>query len=359
MENDKGISTVLVIAVVAIIVVAGGVFYYMTLPQSLAAAQVTSGGASFPYPIVTKWISEYNKLNPQIQITYQSVGSGAGKNNLISKVFDFAGTDATLSNAELSNYTILHIPETAGGVVVSYNIPGVNASGMNLTADIVSQIFQGTITKWNDPLITAINPALTLPDQDIVTVHRSDSSGTTSVFTTYLANASSLWLLGKGTTVAWPSGLAGSGNSGVASIVRQTSYSIGYLEFFYAKNNSIPYAYIQSKSGQFVEPTLTTISNAAKAGVALLQQDIRTPIVNLAGDGVYPISAFTYYIVWKDMTYMGETKAKAVVNFMWWCVHDGQQYSESLLYPKLPTEVVTLNEAILRSITYNGQSIIK
>jgi phosphate transport system substrate-binding protein len=359
MGNNKGISTVLVVAFIAAIVLAGGIIYYMTLPQSLAAAQVTSGGASFPYPIVTKWISEYNKINPQIQITYQSVGSGAGKNNLISKIFDFAGTDATLSNAELANYTILHIPETAGGVVIAYNIPGINVSGMNLTANLIANIFQGAITKWNDPSIAAINPSVTLPDQDIVTVHRSDSSGTTSVFTTYLANASSLWLLGKGTTVAWPSGLAGSGNSGVASIVRQTPYSVGYLEFFYAKNNSIPYAHILSTSGQFVEPTLTSISNAAKAGVPLLQQDIRTSIVNLAGDAVYPISAFTYYIVWKDLTYMGEAKAKAVVNFMWWCVHDGQQYSEGLLFPKLPTEVVALNEALLRSITYNGQSIIK
>jgi len=358
MKSRKGISTVIMVAVVAAVIIAAGALCWLTLPRALAPAQVTAGGASFPYPLMTKWIAEYNNANPQIQITYQSVGSGAGKNNLISKVFDFAGSDAPLSTAELAQYAILHIPETAGGVVVAYNIPGADAGGLRLTADLIAQIYQGDITKWNDPRITAINPSLALPDQDIVTVHRSDSSGTTSVFTTYLANASSLWALGSGTTVAWPSGLAGAQNSGVASIVRQTPYSVGYLEFFYAKNNSIPYAYIQNKAGQFVEPTLQTISNAAKAGAQYLANDIRTPIVNLPGDDVYPISAFTYYLVWKDLTYMDEAKARAVVDFMWWCVHDGQRYSEPLLYAVLPQEVVALNEGILRTITYNGQPIL-
>jgi len=349
----------LILGVIVVVAVGAVAAYYFLMPRSLAPASVTAGGASFPYPIVTKWVSEYNKLNPQIQITYQSVGSGAGKNNLISKVFDFAGSDATLSNAELANYTILQIPETCGGVVMAYNIPGVNASGLKLTANIIASIYQGNITKWNDNAIASINPTLSLPDADIVTIHRSDSSGTTNVFTTYLVNASSVWLLGKGTTVAWPTGLAGAQNSGVASILKQTPYSIGYLEFFYAKNNSIPYAYIQNRASQFVEPTLQTIANAANAGAPLLAQDIRTPIVNLAGSDVYPISAFTYYFVWKDLSYMDQAKATAVVNFMWWCVHDGQQYSESLLYPRLPAGVVTLDEAILRSIVYNGQALIK
>jgi phosphate ABC transporter phosphate-binding protein len=357
--NSKGISTILVLLIIAAVIVGGAAAYYLSMPKQLAAASVTAGGASFPYPLITKWTSEYNKLNPQIQITYQSVGSGAGKNNLISKVFDFAGSDATLSNAEMANYTILQIPETVGGVVLAYNIPGVNSSGLKLTADIIASIYQGNITKWNDNVIASINPNLTLPNADIVTIHRSDSSGTTSVFTTYLANASAIWTLGKGTTVSWPIGLAGAQNSGVASILKQTPYSIGYLEFFYAQNNSIPYAHIQSRAGQFVEPSLTTISNAANAGAPLLSQDIRTPIVNLAGENVYPISAFTYYFVWKDLSYMDQAKATAVVNFMWWSVHDGQQYSEGLLYPRLPAGVVTLDEAILRSVIYSGFTIMK
>jgi len=333
--------------------------YYSLTPGSISLGIVTAGGASFPYPLITKWISEYNKENQQIQITYQSVGSGGGKNNLISRVFDFAGSDAPLSNAEVANYPILHIPETCGGVIVAYNLPGIKASGLRLTADIIASIYQGNITKWNDSDIASINPGFVLPNADIVTIHRSDSSGTTSVFTTYLANASQLWTLGKGTTVTWPMGLAGAQNSGVASILKQTQYSIGYLEFFYAKNNSIPYVYIQNRDGQFVEPSLQTITNAANAGVPLLSQDIRMPIVNLAGYDVYPISAFTYFLVWNDLSYMDQVKASAVVSFMWWCIHDGQQYSEGLLYSRLPHGVVALDEAILRSVVYNGQPIIR
>ncbi len=357
IEEGHGISTVLSMGIVAIVVLAAIAANYIFLPSSTAYS-VTGGGASFPYPLITKWISEYFKINPQVQINYQSVGSGGGKSNLISKVFDFAGSDAPLTDAEVANYPILHIPETCGGVIVAYNIPGFNASGLRLTADLIASIYMGSITKWNDAAIRAINPGMDLPDADIMTIHRSDSSGTTSVFTTYLSNASSIWTLGKGTTVAWPIGLAGAQNSGVASILKQTPYSIGYLEFFYAKNNSIPYAYIQNREGQFVEPSLLTISSAANAGVLLLSQDIRAPVVNLPGDEVYPISAFTYYLVWTDLSYMDRTKAVAIVSFMWWCVHDGQQYSEGLLYPQLPAGVVGLDEAILRSITYNGQSII-
>lgn len=265
--RKSGFSTVLGLGLIVVVVLSAITAYYSLMPSSTSLATVTAGGASFPYPLITKWISEYNKENPQVQITYQSVGSGGGKNNLISKVFDFAGSDAPLSNAEAANYSMLHIPETCGGVIVAYNLPGVNASGLRLTADVIASIYQGNITKWNDSAIASINPGLALPNADIVTIHRSDSSGTTSVFTTYLANASQIWALGKGTTVAWPMGLAGAQNSGVASILKQTPYSIGYLEFFYAKNNSIPYAYIQNRDGQFVEPSLQTITNAANAGV--------------------------------------------------------------------------------------------
>ncbi len=357
-QDRHGISMILSLGLVAIVVLAAMATNYLVTPNSGGAYTVTGGGASFPYPLVTKWISEYFKINPQTQINYQSVGSGGGKNNLISKVFDFAGSDAPLTDGEVTKYSILHIPETCGGVIIAYNIPVINMSGLRLTADIIAAVFQGAITKWNDEAIASINPGVELPDADIVTIHRSDSSGTTSVFTTYLSNATALWTLGKGTTVAWPMGLAGAQNSGVASILRQTPYSIGYLEFFYAKNNSIPYAFVQNREGQFVEPSLQSIANAANAGFPLLSQDIRSPIANLPGDDVYPISAFTYYLVHMDLSYMDQAKAIAVVSFMWWCIHDGQQYSESLLYPSLPQGVVYLGEVALRSITYNGQRLI-
>lgn len=352
-----GISRISLVAVVAVVIVAAGVGYYIINSQQVTPVSITAGGASFPYPLITKWISEYNKLYPHIQISYQSIGSGAGISNLFSKTFDFAGSDATLTDAQLANYSVLHIPETMGGVVVSYNIPGVG-SGLKLTADVIAKIFQGNITKWNDPEIISLNPSLNLPDKNIVVVRRSDSSGTTFVFTNYLKNASSFWKLGSGTSVNWPVGIGAPQNSGVASALLQTPYSIGYLEFFYAHNNSIPYASIQNKDGQFVQPSLQTISNAAKAGAALLTNDVRTPIVNLPGKDVYPIAAFTYILIYKDLSYMDFNKAKAIVNFIWWMIHDGQNYSESLLYPKLPTEVVKIGESLLKQVTYQGKPIL-
>lgn len=358
MMDKKGISTVLVIGILVIVVAAVGIGYYLLAPPAQEqAATLTAGGASFPYPLITKWLSEYNSLHPSIQISYQSIGSGGGQKNLFAKTFDFAGSDAPLTDAQLANYSIVHIPETVGGVVVSYNLPDI-LTGLNLTGDVVAKIFQGNITRWNDPAITSLNPGMNLPNNDIVVVRRSDSSGTTSVFTTYLANASSSWILGKGTTINWPVGIGAPQNSGVASTLQQTPYSIGYLEFFYAKNNSIPYAFIQNENGQFVEPSLTSIANAAKAGTSLLLADVRSSIVNLPGDNVYPISSFTYLLVYKDLSYMDQARATAIVKFIWWAIHDGQSYSEGLLYPKLPSDIVVLGENILRQVTYQGTSII-
>ncbi|MBM5804538.1 MAG: phosphate ABC transporter substrate-binding protein PstS [Candidatus Verstraetearchaeota archaeon] len=357
--NGKGVSTVLIIGIIILIVAAVAIGYYFLTPPPEQPVTLTAGGASFPYPLMTKWTSEYNKLHPNIQISYQSIGSGGGQNNLKSKTFDFACSDAYLTDAQIANYSgpVLHLPETAGGVVVSYNVPGV-ASGLKLDADTIAKIFQANITKWNDPTITAMNPDFNLPNQDIVLVRRSDSSGTTFAFTGYLRTASTTWTLGQGTTVNWPAGIGAPGNAGVASTLLQTPYSIGYLEFWYAYNNSIPYATVKNHDGQFVVPSLETIGNAARAGAPLLAKDMRASIANLPGDNVYPISTFTYVLVYKDLSYMDQAKATAVVNFLWWAVHDGQNYSEALLYPKLPAEIVTLGEGILHQITYQGMSLI-
>ncbi len=348
MVNKIAIGAILTLAIVAI-----GIGYYYSTTQSQEAIQITAGGASFPAPIITKWTSEYNKLYPNIQISYQSIGSGGGQKNLFEKTFDFAGTDAPLTNAQLANYTVLHIPETIGGVVVTYNIPSLNVT-IRMTADVIARIFQGNITKWNDASIASLNPSLTMPDQDIVVVRRSDSSGTTFVFTSYLANASQFWSLGAGTTVNWPVGLGASGNSGVASTVTQTPYSIGYVEYFYAKNNNLASASVQNLNGEFVEASLASIAEAAKQGKSLLNSDIRAAIVNMPGSGVYPISTFTYIIVFKDLSFMSKSEATTVVNFIWWAIHDGQNYTEALYYPKLPSEIVSLGEGVLRQITHNG-----
>jgi len=252
---------------------------------------------------------------------------------------------------------VVHIPETIGGVVVTYNLPGMNAT-IKMTANVIAQIFQGNITKWNDAAIASLNPSLTMPDADIVVVRRSDSSGTTFVFTSYLANASSLWALGSGTSVNWPVGLGGSGNSGVASLVQQTPYSIGYVEYFYAKNNNLPSASVRNQNGEFVEASLASIAEAARQGTPLLTSDVRAAIVNMPGSGVYPISAFTYLLVFKDLSYMTQAEATAIVNFIWWAIHDGQSYTEALYYPGLPSEIVSLGEGMLRQITYNGVAIL-
>ncbi|MDI9643714.1 MAG: phosphate ABC transporter substrate-binding protein PstS [Candidatus Verstraetearchaeota archaeon] len=351
-------SKLLVAGILVLVLAAAVVVYYTQFMGSEQPATITAGGASFPYPLISKWASEYNKLHPVVQITYQSVGSGAGQNGLFAKTFDFAGSDAPLKDSQIAeNPGILHIPETGGGIVVAYNIPGIG-TGMNLTADLIAKIFQGNITKWNHPEIAAVNPALALPDLDIVVVRRSDSSGTTNGFTSYLKNASTLWVLGSGTTVNWPVGLGASGNSGVASTLQQTPGGVGYLEFFYAKNNSIPYAKVMNRAGKFVEPTLSSISAALGAAAPLLASDIRASVVNMPGDDVYPISIFTYILVYKDLSYMDEAKAKAVANFLWWIVHDGQKYSEELLYPRLPSSIVTIAEQNLRQLTYNGRPLL-
>lgn len=348
-------KNIMIIAIIAIIAI--GVGYYIIASQKTIPVAITAGGASFPYPLIVKWINEYNKLYPHIQISYQSVGSGAGISNLFAKTFDFAASDATLTDAQLANHPVIHIPMTIGGVVVCYNIPGIG-SGLKLTPDLIAKIFQGNITKWNDPEILSLNPGLNLPDKDIVVVRRSDSSGTTFVFTNYLKIASPFWILGSGTTVNWPVGIGAPQNAGVASALMQTPYSIGYLEFFYAYNNSIPYAAIKNKDGEFVLPSLQTISNAAKAGASLLLNDVRTPILNLPGKEVYPISAFSYFLVYKDLSYMDYNKAKAIVNFIWWTIHEGQNYSESLLYAKLPIEIVKIGESLLKQITHQGRALI-
>lgn len=357
-KSTTGLSKLSVVVIALVAAMAVGAVYYLSMPSGDLPASITAGGASFPYPIMTKWISEYNKLHPNVQITYQSVGSGAGLNGLFAKTFAFAGSDAPLTDSQMTaNPGVITIPESGGGIVIAYNISGIG-SGLNLTADVIAWIFQGNITKWNDPAIIAINPGKALPDADIVTVHRQDSSGTTFGFTDYLTHATQQWKLGAGKTVNWPTGLGANGNSGVASVIQNTPNSVGYLEFFYAHNNSIPYANVQNKNGYFITPSLTSISLALKAAAPVIANDIRASVVNMPGNDVYPISVFTYIMVYKDMSYLDQATAQGVARFLWWVVHDGQNYSEALLYPKMPTEVVTIAENALKQLQYNGKPLL-
>jgi phosphate transport system substrate-binding protein len=328
----------------------------------LETVTLNGAGATFPYPLISKWSSEYNKIKPNIQINYQSVGSGAGIKQITERTIDFGASDAPLTEQEFSNISgILQIPESIGAVVVAYNLPGIQ-TGVKLSGDVVADIFLGKIKKWNDPRIVSLNSGIQLPDKDIIVAHRSDGSGTTFVFTDYLCAVSPDWKskVGKGKSVNWPVGLGGKGNEGVAGLLSQNPYSIGYIELAYAKLQHISYAYIKNKAGKFIEPTLETTANAAAGAVPTLPAGDASwssvSIVDAAGDNSYPIGSFTYFLVYKDQK--DQTKGKLLAEFLWWAVHDGQKYSSDLLYVPLPNDVISLNEKTIKLMTYNGQTLI-
>ncbi len=338
---------------------------------SIAAfAQTTSlngAGATFPFPLIDKWRVEYNKIHPDVSLNYQSIGSGAGIKLHTAKSVDFGASDAPLQPTEAAAAPgTLHIPETIGAVTVTYNLPGID-KGLKLTGPVIADIFSGKITKWNDQKITSINPTLSLPSQDIVVAHRSDGSGTTFVFTSYLSTVSPDWKsnIGASKAVPWPVGVGGNGNAGVASIVKSTQYSIGYIELAYVMQNNMTYAFIQNADGtNFVEPTLETIGNDASAATANLPKPdgdwSKVSIVNEPGENSYPISSFTYLLVYKDLgqiSGMTQDKAKTLTDFINWAVHDGQQYSTALQYVPLPDSVVKLDEQALSMIQYTGSSV--
>lgn len=344
-----------------------------TAPPAAAAAptntpvQVGSGsvllngaGATFPVPIYSKWFQAFStKVNKDVAFNYQPIGSGGGITAITAKTVDFAGSDAPLSDAQLAKAPgLLHIPTVAGAVVLAYNVQGVSQA-LVLDGDTVTGIFMGDITKWNDPKIAALNSGVTLPDADIAVVHRSDGSGTTNIFTSYLAAVNAGWQskVGAGTTVNWPVGLGGKGNPGVAGLVKQTDNSIGYVELAYAVQNKIPYAKMKNKAGQVVEATVE--STVAAANGATVPDDFRMSIVNSADPAAWPIAGFTYLLVYKDLNNLKDAgKAKALGDFLWWAEHDGQEMSKDLLYARPAPDVATKIEAELRTITFNGAPVV-
>ncbi|MEO9277006.1 MAG: phosphate ABC transporter substrate-binding protein PstS [Nitrososphaera sp.] len=329
--------------------------------------QLNGAGSTFVFPLMDKWRVEYNKLHPDVQLNYQSIGSGAGINLAKQHTIDFAASDAPLSQSDAAALPgTLTIPESIGAVTISYNLPGVD-SGLKMTGPIIADIFMGTITKWNDPAIMQLNPSVNLPDQSIVIAHRSDGSGTTYAFTDYLSKVSDNWKskIGIGKTVPWPVGIGGNGNAGVASVVKSTKYSVGYVELAYALQNNFTYAAVQNADGtNFVMPTLETVSADASGAVSNLPKAdgdwSQVSIANQPGHDSYPISTFTYIMINKDLSKVnGMTldKAKVLVDMINWMITDGQQYSESLLYPKLPDSIKTLDQQGLAQITFNGAAV--
>jgi phosphate transport system substrate-binding protein len=320
-------------------------------------AQALSGaGATFPAVIYSKWIDEYNRLTG-VQINYQSIGSGGGIKSISDKTVDFGATDGPMTDQQLADAKapILHIPMVMGAVVPTYNIPGVTQQ-LKLTPEALSGIFLGTITKWNDPKITGSNTGVTLPDQAITTVHRSDGSGTTNIFTDYLSKVSADWKskVGAGNSVNWPSGVGGKGNEGVAGSVKQQPYSIGYVELIYAIQNKLGYATMQNAKGKFVEANLDSVSKAAD-GITLAP-DLRVSITNSENADAYPISGFTWILVYQEMA--DQPKALALTRYLWWSVTDGQAFAKELGYAPIPAAVVTKAEDKIRSITSGGTAVL-
>ena len=334
-------------------------------PDSNLEFNLDGAGATFPFPLIDLWRVEYNKIYHNVNLNYQSIGSGGGIKQHIEKTVNFAASDAPMSESErdLAPGTIT-IPEAIGGVVVVYNIPEIPNKGLKLTGDEIADIFLGKITKWNDSRIAQHNPGVNLPDQEIVVAHRSDGSGTTFVFTEYLVSVSSEWdeKIGKGKSVPWPVGLAAAGNEGVAGIVKSTPYSIGYVELAYAFQTGMSYAFVQNHDGTgFIEPTLQSIS-AASSGVAnsLPKAEdswVGVNLVSAPGKDSYPIASFTYLLVYDDLKPVTKNKeqAKAVIHMIYWMITDGQKYSSDLLYVPLSDPVIELGKKGLSKVKYGGE----
>jgi len=327
-------------------------------------AKLTGSGASFPDPIYQTWIKSYKAVAPNVEINYQSVGSGQGRKDFFGAVTDFGGTDKYASNAELKAATdattgtlktdVLHIPMVLGSVVATYNLPGLDK--LQFSGETLAGIFMGTITAWNDPAIAADNPGVTLPDTEITVAHRSDGSGTTSIFTNYLSSVSTDWKskVGSGDTVQWPTGQGGEKNPGVAAIVQQTEGGIGYVELIYALSNKLPVPAIKNAAGKYIVPSLESTAAAAAAFLAKTPDDLRVNIVNPPeGETAYPIAGYTWILVAKDQK--DEAKAQALTDFLYWSLTDGSDAAKSLNYAPLPESVREKAIAKLGEIMVNGK----
>jgi phosphate transport system substrate-binding protein len=320
-----------------------------------AALSINGAGATFPYPMYSKWFDEYHKKNGDLQINYQSIGSGGGIKQVTEGTVDFGATDGPMNDEQLKayqdkhGYPILHFPTVLGADVPTYNVPGVSAD-LNFTPDALAGIFLGKVTKWNDPAIAGANKGVNLPGNDIVVVHRSEGSGTTYIWTDYLSKISADWKnkVGKGTSVNWPVGLGGKGYEGVAGLIKQTPNSFGYVELIYAVQNNMPFGKVRNSSGTFVKADLASVTAAAAAASKTMPDDFRVSITDPAGKTAYPISSFTWLLI--PSKFSDGSKRDALKGFVKWMLSDGQTYAEPLSYAKLPKEVVAKETAALSKI---------
>ena len=345
----------------AVLLAAAGAVALAGPARAQGTINLTGSGSTFAYPLYSKWGLEYHTLHSNVEVNYQANGSGAGIQQFTNHITDFGATDGPMTDAQIAaaQGNVIHLPTALGSVMPTYNIPGVTAQ-LKFTGEVLAGIYLGQITKWNDSRITALNPGVALPDQDIVVAHRSDGSGTTYIWSDYLSKMSPEWAqqVGKGTSINWPVGLGGPGNPGVANIVKQTPGAIGYVELIYAIQNHISYGLVRNSAGHYINASLATTTNAAAGAVANLaaNTDFRISITDPAGADAYPIASFTWILVPKTMTDM--TKARALVEYLWWALHDGQKYCNDLAYAPLPRRVVELEEQRLRSITVDGRPVL-
>jgi phosphate transport system substrate-binding protein len=319
------------------------------------ALLINGAGASFPYPIYSKWFDEYHKAHGNAEINYQSVGSGAGIKQVTEGTVDFGASDGPMNDDQIKAFqdkrgsSILHFPTVLGAAVPTYNVPGVT-SALNFTPQALAGIFLGRVTKWNDPAIADANKGVKLPANDIVVVHRSDGSGTTYIWTDYLSKVSDDWKnkVGKGSSVNWPVGLGGKGSEGVTGLIKQTPNSVGYVELVYAAQNNVAYGAVKNSAGSFIKADLASVSAAAASTAKTMPDDFRVSITDPPGKAAYPISSFTYLLIPAKFSDAG--KRDAIKDFLKWALTDGQNYAEALSYAKLPKEVVAKETKALGNI---------
>jgi phosphate transport system permease protein/phosphate transport system substrate-binding protein len=372
----KSISLGLILSILLASITAASIFvksYAQLLPKQIQSqsgqATLNGAGATFPFPLIDTWRVEYQKVKPGININYQSIGSGGGVKQFTAKTVDFGASDAPLSDTERKAAPgAVQIPETIGSVVAAYNIPGIPSKALKFTGPVLADIFLGKITKWNDPQIQALNPGKTLPSANIVVVHRSDGSGTTFVWTSFLSKESAQWnqQVGASKSVPWPIGIGAPGNEGVANAIKGSPNTIGYVELNYALTASIPYVLIKNPAGNFIEPSLNSTQEAvssspiAKSLPAGDQSWTSVEMLNSPGSTAYPIASFTYLLLYKDMSNnpsMDQTKAKSLVDFISWAITDGQKFASKLGYVPLPPVVVKHDQDTLKSLTFKGSPL--
>jgi phosphate transport system substrate-binding protein len=338
------LKTLITSMALGVVVVALGVCAFVESPSAApapAALLLNGTGATFPYIIYSKWFTEYNRLHPDIQINYNSLGSGAGIRQLQAGTVDFGASDAPMTDDQLHQAKVpaLHFPTVMGAVVATYNIEGVNQE-LNFTGEALADIFLGKITKWNDPTLGAINKGVNLPNADIVVVHRSDGSGTSFVWTDYLSKVSKEWetKVGRNASVNWPVGLGGKGSEGVTGLVKQTPGALGYVELTYAIQNKLPYGRVKNSAGVFQKADLSAVTAAAASEAKKIPADFRVSITNPSGKAAYPICTFTYMLIPSKID--DPAKKTAIKDFLHWMLTDGQNDAEGLSYARLPKDVV-------------------